>query len=188
MHFDELLLNGSSSKFYNLIFRKEVVMAFENFFAFMESFAFFEVFLPFIVIFAIVFGVLNKIQMFPKNINVVLAFAMGAMTVVPHIAGVYPECWDIVNIINGSLPKVGFMILAILMFIVVVSVLGVKMEFFANLSGIFAIGAFIFVVMAFLTSTNCVGFDIGFDDTLLGLLPFLVAAGLIWFVIRIGKR
>jgi len=84
----------------------------------LENMGFYEVLLPFILIFTILFAILQKIKLFgeaSKNINVVVAVAIAFFVVrVPSI----------INIINQFLPKISLVVLVLLMFLLVIGILG----------------------------------------------------------------
>ena len=77
-----------------------------------------DVVLPFLLVFTLVFAVLQRIKLFGENkksINVVIAVIMGILTVVPHITGNYPQGYDPVLIINTLLPSVSVLAVVIIL-------------------------------------------------------------------------
>ncbi|MBW2963652.1 hypothetical protein KY306_02670 [Candidatus Woesearchaeota archaeon] len=77
-----------------------------------------DVVLPFLLVFTLVFAVLQRIKLFgedKKSINVVIAVIMGILTVVPHITGNYPQGYDPVLIINTLLPSVSILAVVIIL-------------------------------------------------------------------------
>ena len=87
-----------------------------------------DVLLPFILIFTIVFAVMQKTKILgegKKNFNVVIALVMGFAVIVPHVLGTYPSPdSDIVNIINLALPNISGVLIAVIMMLLVIGVFG----------------------------------------------------------------
>jgi len=85
-----------------------------------------DVILPFILIFTIVFAVLEKtkilgekdyqVRKYAAIIAMVTAFAV----VVPHITGAYYYGFDAVEVINKALPQVGLLLVAIVMMLLTI--------------------------------------------------------------------
>jgi len=97
----------------------------ENFFRSLESWGLIDVLLPFILVFTLVFAVLEKTMILGpdrKNFNVVIALVLGLSVVFPHITNSYPISYDPVNIINGALPSVSILVVAIMMLLIVLGV------------------------------------------------------------------
>jgi len=119
-----------------------------------------DVILPFILVFTIVFAILQKTKILghddsaekrpKKNYNAVVALVMGVGVVIPHITGSYPtEGSDIVNIINAALPNISVVLIAVIMMLLMIGVFGGGVDFAkSSLAGwavAFAIGATIFI-------------------------------------------
>jgi hypothetical protein len=81
---------------------------------FLKDFGFFDVVLPFLLIFAVTFAVLEKTEIFgkdKKNINSMIAFVMGLLFVtVPKV----------VSVIKESLPNIGVMLIVLMSFMMLV--------------------------------------------------------------------
>jgi len=105
-----------------------------------------EVALPFILVFTMVFAILQKAKIFganSKNFNVVIAIVMGSGVIIPHILGYYPEGGDVVLIMNQALPNVSIVVVAVLMALIIIGVLGKRFELGdSSLSGWIALAAF----------------------------------------------
>lgn len=84
----------------------------------LEQMGVYEVIFPFLLIFTIMFAILQKIKLFgadTKNINIVIAVIIGFFVVrVPTI----------VATINQFLPKVSMLVLVLLMFLLVLGIFG----------------------------------------------------------------
>ena len=78
----------------------------------LQRLGFFDIMLPFLLIFSIVYGVLEKAQIFGENrhdINAVIAFVIGLMVVVTS---------TVLNLLTGFLPWVGLMVVIFLSFMI----------------------------------------------------------------------
>lgn len=114
-----------------------------------------DVVVPFILIFTIVFAVLQKTKILGsedpegkkprKNFNSIIALVMALAVIIPHVTNTYPDNADVVNIINTSLPNVSAVLVAIVMLLLIIGVFGNKVDIAgSSLSGwavIFAIVA-----------------------------------------------
>jgi len=91
-----------------------------------------DVILPFILVFTIVFAVMQKTKILGedeekkprKNFNAVIALVMALGVVIPHITGSYPANADIVNIVNSALPNISVVLIAVVMMLLMIGVFG----------------------------------------------------------------
>ena len=119
-----------------------------------------DVLLPFILVFTLVFAILQKTKILgtegtgdsarpKKNYNVVVALVMGLAVVIPHVTGAYAGQFDIVNIINTSLPNISIIIVAIIMMLLMIGAFGGSVDIakskLAGWAVLFSIVATIFV-------------------------------------------
>jgi hypothetical protein len=97
-----------------------------------------DIILPFILIFTIVFAILQKTKILGvddagkvrKNYNIIVALVMGLGVVIPHVTGSYPSPEsDIVNIINQALPNVSVVLVAVIMMMLLIGVFGGGVDF-----------------------------------------------------------
>ncbi|MFP4403120.1 MAG: hypothetical protein ACLFPJ_02105 [Candidatus Woesearchaeota archaeon] len=96
---------------------------FVEFFRWLESMGMVDAFLPFILVFAIMFAVLEKTQVLEnKKINAVFAGVAGMLVVIPHIMGKYPAGKDIVVIINTALPNFIAVLIAVVLALVLLNI------------------------------------------------------------------
>lgn len=86
-----------------------------------------DVILPFILIFTIVFAVLEQTKVLGgddkarnKKYAMMVALVMAFAVVVPHVTGSYYYGFDAVDIINKALPKVGLLLVAIVMMLLTI--------------------------------------------------------------------
>ncbi len=99
----------------------------ENFIRTLDSWGLTQVMLPFLLIFVIVFAILQKTKILgenKKNLNVVLAMVTALIVVIPHVTGNFSPESDPVVIINNSLPSVSIVLVAIIFLLILVGVFG----------------------------------------------------------------
>ena len=81
---------------------------------FLTAFGFFDVVLPFLLVFTVTFGVLEKSNLFgagKKNLNAMLAFTVGFLVV---------AATQITQAIQLSIPKVAFMLIVLISLLILV--------------------------------------------------------------------
>ena len=160
---------------------------FVELFEIMESWGMLDVLLPFLLIFTVVFAVLQKAKIFgadSKRFNVVIALVLGMVVVIPHILGTYPAGQDAVLIINNLLPNVALVLVAIIMVLLLSGVFGYTSPD-SGTSGVILIPAFAVIIWLFGISAgwweNFNWFSID-PDTIAIVLVLLVFGIIIWIV------
>ena len=91
----------------------------------LESIGLTDVILPFILVFTVVFAILQKAKIFgtdSKKYNVIFSLVVSLLVVIPHVTGKYPPGADVVNIINQAIPAVSVLLIAIIMFLVLAGI------------------------------------------------------------------
>jgi hypothetical protein len=88
-----------------------------------------DVLIPFILIFAITFGILSKIELFGKDkskkFNVLIALAMALIPVFQHV--LYPGSpYDVISVMNKSIPQIGLVTVAIVCLFLILGLMGAK--------------------------------------------------------------
>jgi hypothetical protein len=108
---------------------------------YLQSYGFIDFVLPALLIFALVFGVLQKVGLFktPKlgkdgkptaemvadrRINGVLALIIGFAVAVPHMVNMYPAKYDPIVLINLLLPNAAVLLIAILAVVLLFGIVG----------------------------------------------------------------
>jgi len=87
----------------------------------LEQWGVIDVILPFILIFTIVFAILEQAKILGKDkeknkkYSMMVSLVMAFSVVVPHITGSYYYGFDAVTIINKALPQIGLLLVAIVM-------------------------------------------------------------------------
>ncbi|MFH1636924.1 MAG: hypothetical protein ABIB71_00700 [Candidatus Woesearchaeota archaeon] len=118
----------------------------------LEDFGFYEVALPFLLIFTLIFAVLEKISLFgqnSKNINVIVSLAIAFFTI---------RVTAVVAMMNAFLPKVSALVLVILMVLLVWGIFGAKGEKMTGgwffMAMVLSIGGLIWAVVSSLPSLS----------------------------------
>jgi len=85
---------------------------FSEFFFTLQSYGFYEFFLPFLLIFSIVFAILQKIRVLgdKKGVHIVVALAVGLLAIQNSF---------VVFLINNFLTNIALVIILIIMFLVI---------------------------------------------------------------------
>ncbi len=170
--------------------------AFSNVIYTLESWGLTDVILPFILIFTVVFAIMQKVKPLGKDgertkpFNVVISLVMALSVVIPHVLGYYPADADIVNIINSALPQVSIVLVAILMVMLIVGLFGGKAEWGGSLSGWVAFGAALLVLYIFGRSAGWFQYLPNWlywldnPDTQAMLIVIAVFAIIIWYITK----
>lgn len=143
-------------------------IGFQDFIGSLERVGFVDVLLPFLLVFTIIFAILEKTKILgegKRNMNVGIALIFALIVVIPHITGNFPAGYDPVQIINAALPSVSLVIIAIVSLMILVGV-------FAHdrlLWGMTApgwIGLVSIVIIAFIFGSAAGWWQVGFLDWL----------------------
>ncbi|MBI5398495.1 hypothetical protein HZB03_03450 [Candidatus Woesearchaeota archaeon] len=154
-----------------------------------------DVLLPFILIFTVVFAILQKVHPLgeaprDKPFNVMIALVMALAVVIPHVVGLYPANTDVVLIINKALPNVAVVLVAIVMVLLLVGLFGGKPTWGSTASGWVAMLAFLLVLYIFGRSAGWFLYLpywlywLDNPDTQAMLLVVGVFALIIWFITK----
>ena len=98
----------------------------------LEAMGVLDVLLPFILVFTLVFAVLQKTKILGqdkdkkprKNFNVIIALVMALSVVIPHVTGAYLYGVDVVEVINTAIPNIALLVVGIVMLLLVTGVFG----------------------------------------------------------------
>ena len=163
-------------------------MAAQDILAQLQSLGLYEIVLPFLLIFTIVFAILEKTQIFGKDktkINMVISLILGLLIV---------NQFEIVDKLNLFLPKISLFIVVAVMFLVLLGVFGAKTS--EGFSGILlGIAAIVSLVVIYWALTPYIGLDFYgpswreswvYNNS--GALSFLIIIGIIiWAVVSPPK-
>lgn len=176
---------------------------FENGMMQLQEIGVLDVILPFILIFTIVFAVMQKTKILGedkdgkprKNFNGVIALVMGLAVVIPHVIHSYPsDEADVVLIINNALPNVSVVLVAVIMLLLIMGVFGGEVNIAGSgLAGWAVIFAIIATVVIFGHAANWFNLPpwLGISnnsDTQALVVVILVFALIIWFITKEDKE
>src|SRR3989344_1162821 len=117
-----------------------------------------EFLLPFLLIFTVIYAILQRSKILgegKKNFNVIVALVIALLVIIPHITGTFPYDQDPVRIINDAIPYVSVFIILILMFILLVGIWGVEVDWAGGtVTGWIALISFIIIVYIFGSSAG----------------------------------
>jgi len=162
-------------------------------FQMLVDWGFVDAILPFILIFVLIFAILQKVGMFKtdattpdRRINGILAMVIAAMVVVPHIVGLYPQGSDPIVMINQFLPGTAVLLVAILAVILLLGLAGAEIpSTFQWVIALVAIGILLFTILMSVVPGFFPYFDFLRDPSMQALLIILLIMGLVgFFVIR----
>jgi|TARA_B100001964_G_scaffold180511_1_gene199450 hypothetical protein len=97
----------------------------EEFARVLERWGMVDVMLPFLLIFTLIFAVLEKTKILgeeKRNLNSALALIFSLIVVIPHVTGNLPANFDPVLIINSALPAVSLVVVAIISLMIMIGV------------------------------------------------------------------
>ena len=151
----------------------------------LESIGFVDVLLPFLLIFTVIFAVLEKTKILgegKRNLNVGLSFIFALLVVVPHVTGNFPAGYDPVAVINAALPSVSLVVVAIIALLILIGVFaGDKLVFGMSSAG--WIGLFSLITIVFIFGSAAGWWQTGFLDWLESLFGTDVVAVVIMLLI-----
>jgi Kef-type K+ transport system membrane component KefB len=116
-----------------------------------------DVLLPFLLVFTLVFAIMQKTELFgkdKKNVHIIVALVMGLAVVIPHVTGMYSNQADVVDIINSALPNISVGIIAVVMLLLLLGLWGGTNFAESKATGWMIFLAFIFVVFVFVRAAG----------------------------------
>ncbi len=166
---------------------------FPDFFIKIEEMGMLDSLLPFILIFTILFAILQKTKIIgegKRQFNTLVALVLSLMVIIPHVTGKYPPGQDVVLIINQALPQVSLVVVAILAALLLIGVFAPGVMFGGTSFGAFlallAMGAVVYIfgnAAGFWANAGFLGF-LNDPDTQAVIVIVLVFALIIWFITR----
>jgi hypothetical protein len=126
--------------------------SFNDVFLVLEQYGALDSLLPFLLIFTVIFAFLQKGKFLgdgKKNFNVMVAFIISAMTIIPHLIGTYPLGADPILIINNAIPNVSVWIIFLVMLWIVIGMLGGGIGIGSTMGSVLALISFIVIVVIF---------------------------------------
>ena len=157
-----------------------------------QSYGVMDFLLPFLLVFTILFAVLQKTKILggqenKKNFNVIVALVLALMFVVPHIIGSYPLGYDPVQVMNESLPSISLVAVAAMMLLLLMGIFGT--DFSKSAAPFIAILSILFVAYIFGSSLNLWRgpsdlFSWWTTDTTELMIIILVFGLIVFFIVR----
>ena len=163
----------------------------ENYVRNLDSWGLTDVLLPFALIFAILFAILQKAKIFgeaAKRINIVVSAVIAFMVVFPHVLGLYPAGWDVVAIMNNALPNVSLVVVAIVMALILIGLFGGEATWLGNrISGWIAVISFLVILFIFGAAAGWWGdwywWDSWLSEDAVAIIVITLVFGiLVWFI------
>ncbi|MFT4303416.1 MAG: hypothetical protein ACMXYG_02550 [Candidatus Woesearchaeota archaeon] len=156
-----------------------------------------EVLLPFILIFTIVFAILQKSEILgkgKKNYNSMVALVFGLGIVFSHVLNFYPTGVSPVDLINRALPQVSIVLVAIVALLLIIGIMGGEVKWIgSSISGWLAIISLLIILYIFGRASGWGGFMaetpqwlrwLDNPDTQAFIIIILVFAILIWYITK----
>lgn len=168
-----------------------------NFLQTLETWGLTDVLLPFLLIFTLIFAILQKTKILgedKRNFNVVIALVMGLTVVIPHSTGTYPMTYDPVNIINAFLPGISLVIVAVVMLFILIGLWGGEAKWVGGSpSAMIAILAAVAVIWIFGAAakwwTGWGWFNRFFGSDAVSLIIIILIFGIIiWFITKSDQQ
>jgi len=139
-----------------------------------------DLILPFILIFTIIFAVMQRIKLFEgKKFNVAIAGTISLLTVLPHVTGGYPQGYDIVHIINQGLPGTALLFVVIVLLMIMVGLVGGGVPQKTGFTSILAVVSGIILVGFFVSAIRPIPIISSIDPSMQALIIILLIFGLI---------
>lgn len=155
-------------------------------FSWFESVGGFDVILPFLLVFTLVFALMEKVKLFgdrKKNVHVIVAFVAAAFVVAQP---------DIVLLIQGFIPRVSMFILVLLMGLLIMGMFGLKGEKFEGWPlGIAIVVAIVVIIWSLSAATSAYYwpfYDILTSQDIAWLIAIGVFILVMWLIVKEPKE
>ena len=162
--------------------------AFSDFIYWLDFWGVRDIILPFILIFTIFFAVMQRIKIFgekSKRYNVALSLVIALLVVIPHATGTYPMQYDVVNIINDSIPEVALLVIVVVLLLIMVGLVGGDVPKRTGFTSLLAMVAAVTLLLIFVSSFTPLPILQYIDPSIQALIVILLVFGLIvWYVTK----
>ena len=148
-----------------------------------------DLILPFLLIFTIIFAVLEKSNILgkdKKNFNVIISLVVSLSVVIPHITGSYPSDFDVVEIINIFLPQIALISVMLIMMLILIGIFAPAAAAWVAIAGAIIVFLLFLGTTNFLYGVNWIS-DIFGEDVVSVAVMLLVFGLIIWFITGSGK-
>ncbi len=167
----------------------------QNVMRILEQWGFVDAFLPFLLLFVLIFAILNRLDIFKsgekthaadsRRLNGLIAFAISLMVVIPHLLGRYPANMDPIILINKLLPSGAIMLVAILMLLLLLGIVGAQLPSTGGyFIAVIAMGILAFIIAITLWPSFAPGTFLQDPSTQALIIILLVMGLVVWFVTR----
>ena len=147
-----------------------------------------DIILPFILIFTIFFAVMQRVKIFgekSKRYNVALSMVIALLVVIPHATGTYPMQYDVVNIINDSIPEVALLVVVVVLLLIMVGLIGGDVPKRTGFTSLLAAVSAIVLLLIFVSTMTPLPIFQYIDPSIQALIVILLVFGLIvWYVTK----
>jgi len=157
----------------------------------LQYYGFIDLIIPFILIFAVLFGILSKVNIFGpgdefKKYNVVISIAIALLIVIPHVLSPSPN--DAVSIINKFLPEFVFITIALLILLMLLGLVGGgHTALTSGITGIAALLAVIYLALVIINALSPTSLPFTFlsDPNFQAIVIVILVLGLvIWYITK----
>lgn len=159
---------------------------FQDTFYYLQQWGVLDVLVPFVLIFTIIFAVLQKIKLFGeggKRFNAIIAVAITLTAIVPHVLGTYPPGMDVIAIMNAALPETVLLIVAVVLLMVMLGLMWGEWPEYSAVSGIAAIIGGLILVGIFVSNIVDIPILSWISPEVQTLVIVLVVFGLIFLYV-----
>lgn len=177
-----------------MVFQILLMNEIRDLFYYLQTAGILDILIPFVLIFTVLFAVMKNVHIFAdQKQQITIALAITFLVLIPHITGSIPAEYDVVQIINNSLPSVVLIIFVLLSaFILLGFIKGEKVDFGDVGTGVVALASIIIIGVIFarsagyLQNTNWPTWLYWLDDPHLGALVIVILmfALITWFIVK----
>ncbi len=176
-----------------MVFQILLLDSIRNTFYYLQTGGIIDIIIPFILIFTVLFTVLKKVPILSEaKHHIAIALAITFLVIIPHITGTIDPRYDVINIINNSMPTVVLIIFIFLTALILLGLIkgGEAVEFGEIAKGIMGIAAIVLVAIIFARSAGYLQYSTWptwlywLDDPQLGALVIVILmfAAITWFI------
>jgi hypothetical protein len=163
---------------------------FANFLYWLDYWGVRDIILPFILIFTIIFAIMQKVNLFgQKKYNVAIALAIALLTIIPHVTGTYPPGLDVINIINDSIPEFALLTVVVVLLLLMLGLGLGEAPYKRVVTGWAVVIAGIILLLIFGSAIiPGLAFMHYLDPSIISLIVILIVFGLIVAFVTGGKE
>ena len=162
---------------------------FTNILYYLQNWGVIDVILPFLLIFTILFAVLEKVKVLKeRRFNVAISVGIALLVVIPHVMGTYPPGSDVVEIINTSIPEVALLFIAVVMVLLMLGLIAGRQITGGYMGTTLAIIAAGIVIMIFISAVSPIPLLMRIDPALQSLIVIMLIFGLIVYFVGRPER